>query len=1849
MSWLSGFSTRKKIVIDHTKVNSDLTHFPVTVFLGSGDAEVFGEISYTDRKKIAFTKEDGITELYAEIERYNTTNLKAVYHVSKSDWVISSSKDTIFYMYFDSSHAENTSYIDDSGGTVAQNVWDSNFVAVYHLNQDPTGGTGCILDSTSNNDDGTPHGSMTSDDLVDGKVGKALDFDGSNDYIEFSTSLAVTSIVTVEALMETSSSAGMFIVDKYKGGVKGFYLSGNKIGVSIGGRDGSGSFRSCGTVGTYDFSSGGYLVGTIDKNLWKIYANGTLDNSIDTGYTSTDLTSDTHLNIGYFGTDNNKYFDGIIDEVRISNVVRSDAWIKATYYSLRGELAVVKGRRVGWLSGFEYRKKITVDHTKVSSDLIHFPVAVFLNSNDPDVFSYLSYSDRKKIAFTMDDGLTELYGEISVYDSTNKKAVYYVSSPDWVISSSKDTIFYMYFDSSHEENTSYIGDIGDSAAQNVWDSDFEGVWHLNQDPTGGSGCIKDSTSSGRNYTPQGSMTAGDLVDAKVDKGFDFDGSNDYLRGSDWFYSNELTVETVFKTDVLDASKIVAVKRNIGTSGNANEWGFSIGSDRKLSFIAWGSSGLSFSASSTSLISSTTSYYYGAGRCNGSNACIFLNDEKGSADTQDYTIQNTTSEIQIAALANDTTSRYFDGIIDEFRISSFARSDAWIKATYYSLWDELVTVGKMSWLPGWTRRERFSISSSYLDSNLTHFPVAIHLDSESGIFDELQYTGSYNDDYTGTNGDPPNSTLWQQIETTNTTVEIQSNKLQIACTSSADNESAKAKSKYVFVGDFDIQIDFTITTLSHNGEGLELFAILDTDNLVFIKAARVDNDDKFQVRFKIDGTIYDTNTISRSNTYGKLRIVRSGNTVTTKYQDGSGSWTDAVQRTDLPSGKMWVQTSLWTGPSGNAITATVDNFTINSSDGQEWRYGYHPNAKKLAVTKDDGITQLYVEIDHYDDYSKKAVLWVSKSDFVISGSEDTALYLYYDKNESDNTSYVGYAGDTPAESVWDDDFVLVQHFSEDPENTLHDSTSNSNDGTQNGGIKSKNYVSSLCGTGLKLDGVDDYINFGNNSVLNLTNTLTIEALFNPTDTLTPTFTTWGIVCKQHIPTSGEDSYTFFLNAEGKIHLGTQGGNIQGQARTWSGGTDYYAAGTYASGTLSGDLFFNDSKEVLTVDNYDTMAGTSNDLVVGVNQLTNDEFMKGIIDEVRISKVVRSDAWIKATNAALRGDLVSKAAWLSEFSHRVSITINHSLVDSDLTEFPLAIHLSTESGVTNEDLSTLFSEVGEHKKRICVTKSDGITKLHTVVQKWDTITKEAWLTVGADLSSSVDSILYLYFDNFAPDQDYLSDITEANDDFNGTNGDPPNTTKWWVEAGSPEIQSNNLAMSVSSGSRDRVVSKFQIEGDFDIETTCHINSTPNTHWWLQELLLYFPDDSNHWCYIGRGYNNDQGTQMVRSRYNKGTSTTLDWDSLTATDYSLRIVREDDTIYFYYKTTGDWIGLSNVAMHNSRVKVTLMLDSGSDDPSVSGYYSSFTINSAERITGWTGRSGQMSGAGVYDKDTIVSLPMTNAMDIDTLFIRGNSNGDQGLTTDGKYFYWGHSLGTGVDGRIYKMTYNGTDVTNFAGPAHCAGGAYRSDRGTLLFCSGGSDDYEVWEISKTGTKLRSWDLHTLDYGINGLVAYAGNGQIYMFTADASNNFTVRLVTLNDNETYTDSGEYWSHTDIGTPQGLCFANGRLLYLADYDSKLTIWELMLRSSHGINPIEYGTDIASEGEGLTYDGDYFYMGRYSVHRIYKVEDLSDLHNLKYGPDYLRDETKYQRVLSRAGTNKPVAISTSFAFSRVFEGP
>ena len=354
MAWLSGYNKRIKVTADHTKVGSNLSWFPLTIFLKSGDGDttkIFDELG-SNNLKMAITKSDGTTQLYVEIEQWDTTNKVGVLHCGRDGDTLSSSADTDYYIYYDSSHADNTDYVGVKNSTPAQSVWDGNFKAIYHMSDGAD--TSHIYDSTSNNNDGAKKAS-NEPIQADGQIAKAQDFDGTNDYINCGTP-TITGTFTVEAWAKVSDNNNRQIVGTRSPNECSFdfkFISGNKIHGDIG--NGSKWITITADASfSYSLNTWYHIVYVVTTTGYTIYANG---NQVGSGsYSSTTpIFSDANhkITIGaYLGSPPSEYFYGTIDEVRISNTARSAAWIKASYNSENNSLvsygseeAIITNRR----------------------------------------------------------------------------------------------------------------------------------------------------------------------------------------------------------------------------------------------------------------------------------------------------------------------------------------------------------------------------------------------------------------------------------------------------------------------------------------------------------------------------------------------------------------------------------------------------------------------------------------------------------------------------------------------------------------------------------------------------------------------------------------------------------------------------------------------------------------------------------------------------------------------------------------------------------------------------------------------------------------------------------------------------------------------------------------------------------------------------------------------------------------------------------------------------------------------------------------------------------------------------------------------------------------------------------------------------------------------------------------------------------------------------------------------------------------------------------------------------------------------------------------------------------------
>ena len=209
-----------------------------------------------------------------------------------------------------------------------------------------------------------------------------------------------------------------------------------------------------------------------------------------------------------------------------------------------------------WLTGWTYRKKITISKTNVASDLSTFPLLVKIaeaGGGSSNIGAH-SRSDGYDIRFTSSDGTTILPYERETFSvtSSNLTANIWVKVPTITTASNTDIYIYYTNASATTDWTAATSTLTNCTsitnAQCVWkegaSQNFAGVWHLKE--TGGP--FSDSTSNSYNTT---GGTYPSQTDAEVGKGQSYNGSTNYVEaasnGYGKFNSQSFTISQWIKT------------------------------------------------------------------------------------------------------------------------------------------------------------------------------------------------------------------------------------------------------------------------------------------------------------------------------------------------------------------------------------------------------------------------------------------------------------------------------------------------------------------------------------------------------------------------------------------------------------------------------------------------------------------------------------------------------------------------------------------------------------------------------------------------------------------------------------------------------------------------------------------------------------------------------------------------------------------------------------------------------------------------------------------------------------------------------------------------------------------------------------------------------------------------------------------------------------------------------------------------------------------------------------------------------------------------------------------------------
>lgn len=315
----------RKITIDYTKVSgsSNHTNFPILFSETSNWLKTIGnggQIENNNGYDIIFMDENGSNQLSHEIIYYSGTTGQFTAYIKIP--TLKYNEDTIIRIYY------GNSSINSSQESISD-TWNSDYKGVWHLKESGNGTLGEFKDSSGNGNDGQG-GAGDSDSTptrVWGAIGYAQSFDGIDDFIDL-PALSNTDEVTVECLFKYSVNDGVDgIVSSaaWDLGTAHFHLDSNTAVSGVNGGEGtvsgtltSGTWYHC----AYTFEKSGDII---------LYMNGT---AVDTADAAPYDWLGGVLEIGHEYTDyEDRYFDGIIGNVAISDVVRSPDWIATKYNS----------------------------------------------------------------------------------------------------------------------------------------------------------------------------------------------------------------------------------------------------------------------------------------------------------------------------------------------------------------------------------------------------------------------------------------------------------------------------------------------------------------------------------------------------------------------------------------------------------------------------------------------------------------------------------------------------------------------------------------------------------------------------------------------------------------------------------------------------------------------------------------------------------------------------------------------------------------------------------------------------------------------------------------------------------------------------------------------------------------------------------------------------------------------------------------------------------------------------------------------------------------------------------------------------------------------------------------------------------------------------------------------------------------------------------------------------------------------------------------------------------------------------------------------------------------------------
>ena len=1112
-------------------------------------------------------------------------------------------------------------------------------------------------DATANNNDGTYAGTYTqgvSGLIADG--GNALSLSGSGS-VQGGTELSSQADISMEIWVEPSAlpSTNEFVViaewgATARGVVLGIDENGN-FAVRQGANNALASGAAASTGEVY------HLVLTSGSGVLRLYVNGVESASTTFSGSSTGTDGGGVADLRFVEVpsgDSAVGFEGVVDEFAGYTSVLSAATV-LDHYDAGFDVSVWND--TDWTS----YDTITIDSDTVDDDLTDFPVYVDLADLSTDFWNtVLDGGDDIRVTT---DANVEVPREVVFASTTLQTGELHFKASS--LSSTTDSVFRVWYNGSSTiptyTATSTFGQ------NNVWTNNYVGVWHMQEDPTGE---MIDSTSNGATTTSFGSMTASDSIAGALGNGVNFDGADDYMLAYPVLPTTDFTFSVWIDPDSV-VDEVYLMSPN--TSG-ANEYFDRIVAGEMQTFLDNDERVLS------GTISASEGFYHLVSTRDGVNINQYVNASNTGSGIFGTALSFDSCPLIIGADADTATctgtiGNWTDGVLDEIRIASTSRSDAWISAEhfnqstttdFYTVISDPLTLSSAANQTFFTRDAIAEISTITITEANVNPTITASNDIRVVIA-------------TGTVG-----MLW---DTTDTTAVIGGSALSKASSTVSYEENGRILVLDViadFVADDEITIsglsfaNFSATTTATTALSVRTGGSGDTtdealdDKTVAIRGAQPWN--------PVDWGSFNIITIDSANIDEDL--------------------TDFPVYVDLAD----LSTNFWNVTPTSSITVGTD----------------------IRVTTDAvSPVELPRELVTASSTAQTGELHF-KANF-ISSTTDTVFRIYYNGTTTGDYLANSVHG---AQNVWTNNYIAVWHMNEGPTGSVGDvldSTGNAYHATSTGGMAATSSVAGQMGNALEFDGINDYLDAG--SELDLVNSFTVSTWISAqSDNGSQVNTYEG----DNIVFKGGDFSDPPYNKQFTIH------DIDGDGQdrpviAW------YSEGGVENEQYSGAGDFIEFDQwyfaAARFDGTNLSLNKDNSVVVGPSSLTNPTadlnpfrigygdslggWYDGYIDEMRIASTSRSAAWIKAeyfnqsttTDFYTAGDTaaVTLSGTLYSDAGVTPITTTRNISVAVDTSFGVITYgTSTDSGSGNYTLDIPSAYVSKNTTLVTFVDNDAGTR-------------------------------------------------------------------------------------------------------------------------------------------------------------------------------------------------------------------------------------------------------------------------------------------------------------------------------------------------------------------------------------------------------------------------------------------------------------------------------------------------------------------------------------------------------------